>query len=599
MTFFGLTPAAAWMLLAGVAGAVLALYLLKPSPRRVAVASGLIWRRVLEQRRRRPERWRWWLSLLLALAIALSIAFALTRPDFDAVAGGASDVLVVVDTSPGMAVRGADGRTRLDLAAEEVERIAAAAGGGSRFMLADTTHRIATPAFEGRQEIVARARALEPGYGERAWFPELGTLPDLRDSRQVWFVTDGVSPLQVPESVRVVSVFRNADNVGITAFELRASPGDPRRHDAFVEVSNASAGNKLVRLRIAGVDGTPIDRELRLDGGMRTSLVVDVSGLGEGPVRASVASDGDGLALDDVAYAFLPGKSRVRVALVTPGNAALARALRALPRVDLQILPPSRATGLSGFDAALFDRVTPEARPGIPALLIAPRPAAWLGAGAGAVGKTHVAAWDTGHPLLARATLKDVLIERAQPLRVTEDAQLRLSAVARGPNEEALVLAGGDGHRLAVLAFSLQASNFAQQPGFPPFIANAVNWLTREASAVSRPLGQVVVPANARVLDLEGGEVATREVPGGALFEAREPGLFTAMTDTSRVRIAVNLLDARVTGVNASALAGAVQRDSPSAAPRVARVDPWILLLAAASLLLALEWWSYNRRVTL
>ena len=61
MTFFGLTPAAAWMLLAGVAGLVVALYLLKPSPRRVAIASNLVWRRVLEQRRRRPERWRWWL----------------------------------------------------------------------------------------------------------------------------------------------------------------------------------------------------------------------------------------------------------------------------------------------------------------------------------------------------------------------------------------------------------------------------------------------------------------------------------------------------------------------------------------------------------
>lgn len=599
MTFFGLTPAAAWMLLAGVAGLVVALYLLKPSPRRVAIASNLVWRRVLEQRRRRPERWRWWLSLLLALAIALSIAFALTRPELDTLAGGASDVLIVVDTSPSMGVRGAHGRTRLELAADEVERIVEAAGGGSRFMLADTTHRISTPAFAARQDIVAQARALEPGFGERAWFPDLATLPGVRDSRQLWFVTDGVAPVQVPGSVRVASVFRNADNVGITAFELRASPGDARRHDAFVEVSNGSAGNKQVRLRIAGVASTPIDRQLQLDGGARTSLVIDVSSLGEGPVRASVTSDGDGLAVDDIAYAFLPGKSRVRVALVTPGNAALAQVLRALPRVDLQIVPPARSAGLSGFDAALFDRVTPQERPSVPALLIAPRPAPWLGLGAGAVTGTRVATWDARHPLLARARLTDVLIERAQPLRTgSSDADPGLTALARGPGDEGLLLAGRTGRRLAVLAFSLQASNFAQQPGFPVFIANAVNWLTREADAASHPLGQVAVPAQARVLDLEGGEVATRAVPGGALFEARAPGLYTAMTGSERVRIAVNLRDARVTAVNASTLASAAQAP-PRALVRVARAEPWILLLAAAALLLALEWWTYNRRVTL
>ena len=192
-----------------------------------------------------------------------------------------------------------------------------------------------------------------------------------------------------------------------------------------------------------------------------------------------------------------------------------------------------------------------------------------------------------------------MLIERAQPLRTgSSDADPGLTALARGPSDEALLLAGRAGRRLAVLAFSLQASNFAQQPGFPVFIANAVNWLTRESDAVSHPLGQVAVPAQARVLDLEGGEVVTRAVPGGALFEARAPGLYTAMTGSERLRIAVNLLDARVTAVNASTLASAAQAP-PRALVRVARAEPWILLLAAAALLLALEWWTYNRRVTL
>jgi len=597
MTFPGLTSAAAWMLLAGVAGLVLLLYLIKPSPRRVAVASSLIWQRVLKERQRRPERWRWWLSLLLALTIALSIALALTRPELLQFAGEAQDVLIVVDTSPSMGARGADGRTRLQRAAEEIERIVAASGGGSRFMLADTTHRIRAPVFETREALVAHARTLEPGLGERPWFPQLGALPGVRERRQLWFVTDGVAPVAVPDATRTVSVFRNADNVGITAFDVRAAPGDVRRRDAFVEVLNGSAGNKLVRLRVAGVGAAPVERSMRLEGGARTGMVIDLSGFGEGPVRASLTSDGDGLALDDVAYGFVPGKDRVRVALVTSGNPALARALRMLPHVQLQLVAPARASALDGVDAAVFDRVTPPRLPSVPALLIAPREIAWLGSGAGGVDETAVAAWDVEHPLLAHASLRDVMIEHARPLR--PGSGVALAPIARGPRDEALILATRAGPRLAVLAFALEDSNFARQPGFPAFLANAVNWLTREAGAQPRALGQIAVPAGARVLDLDGREQALRPVPGAALFEARQPGLFTAMTATGRTRFAVNLLDAHASAVNASALASAPAAVATAPASRLARVDPWILLLAAAALLLALEWWTYNRRVTL
>jgi len=599
MTFLGLTPAAAWVLLAGVAGLVLLLYLIKPSPRRITVASSLIWQRVLEQRQRKPERWRWWASLLLALAIGLAIAFALTRPELAALAGGAEDVLIVVDTSPSMGARSADGSTRLERAVIEVERIAAAAGGGSRFMLADTTHQIPTPVFVPREAVGGGARGLVPAVAERAWFPDLAGLPGLRAQRQIWFITDGVIPIQAPAEVRTVSVFRNADNVGITAFDVRAAPGDPRRHDAFVQIGNASAGNKTVQLRVAGVGGEPIDRSLRVDAGASANVVVDISGLGEGPVRVSVASEADGLALDDVAFGFLPAKARVRVALVTPGNSTLVRALRMLPRVDVQLLPPARSAGLAGFDAVIFDRVTPDAPPTLPTLLIAPRATAWLGRDGGVLAETSIAAWDDAHPLLARAGLRDVLIERVQPLRTAEQGGIRFSVIARGPKDEPLMLATREGPRVAVVAFALEASNFAQQPSFPAFLANAVNWLTHEAGAVAHRLGQVSVPAEARVLDLDGAEVLTRAVPGGAVFEARRPGLYTAITSMEQLRIAANLLDPQITAINASALGATQPSDVPAPVSSVARVDPWIVLMAAAALLLALEWWTYNRRVTL
>ena len=55
MRFLALTPGLAAALLLAVAGAVLLLYLLKPSPRRLIVSSTQLWRRVLRERKRTPE----------------------------------------------------------------------------------------------------------------------------------------------------------------------------------------------------------------------------------------------------------------------------------------------------------------------------------------------------------------------------------------------------------------------------------------------------------------------------------------------------------------------------------------------------------------
>jgi hypothetical protein len=86
--------------------------------------------------------------------------------------------------------------------------------------------------------------------------------------------------------------------------------------------------------------------------------------------------------------------------------------------------------------------------------------------------------------------------------------------------------------------------------------------------------------------------------PGATLFDAGQPGLYTAVTREDRIRVAVNLLDPQVTALNASRFAqGAVPLAPNQDTPPVG-TDPWIVLLVLAALLLALEWWTYNRRVT-
>jgi hypothetical protein len=237
----------------------------------------------------------------------------------------------------------------------------------------------------------------------------------------------------------------------------------------------------------------------------------------------------------------------------------------------------------------------------VPALLIDPPAAAWLPKRGPELGEVRVASWDGSHPLLAGMSLRDVVVERAVQRSVQGGQRAPvLHALARGPGNEPLLLASAAGRRYAVLNFALQASNFPQQAGFPAFLANAVDWLTREPRALSYGIGQVRLPgAQARVLDLDGSPVATREVPGATLFEAEHPGMFSALTRDQRLRIAVNVLDARLTEVNAGRFAGSPPAPAAPARALLWRTDPWIVLLALAVVLLAVEWLMYNRRVTL
>jgi hypothetical protein len=116
-----------------------------------------------------------------------------------------------------------------------------------------------------------------------------------------------------------------------------------------------------------------------------------------------------------------------------------------------------------------------------------------------------------------------------------------LTTLARGPDNEALILATQNGRRFAVLSFALDASNFALQPGFPGFLANTVDWLTREPRAQTQQPGLVRLPiSGARVLDYDAHVVPTTEVSAPRYSYAARPGLYTAVTRDQRLRIAVN-----------------------------------------------------------
>ncbi len=594
MSALALSSTAAWWILAASAAAVVLLYLLKPSPRRLLVASTLIWRRVLSSRKRVPDRLRWWMSLLLALSIALCVALALTRPQLAGFGGQAQQVAVVVDDSTTLGALTSDGKRRFDHALERAREAINSGGPESRYLVADTQRTIASPRFETRDAALTTLERLHVVPGGTPVFTDIvaGGVAQVRTV----LVTDGVAGVEPGAKVEMVSVFQIADNVGITAFDVRPIPGDARRQEAYVELSNASAAGKKTELQIAGAGSPPLTRVVDVPSNGAANLVVDVSRFSGGPLRASITTAYDALPIDDVAFSFLPNRRAIHIALVTAGNPALERSLRLLPRVELTVMTPQRFSARTGIDAWVFDRYAPREMPNAPALLFRPSRVDWLPRPTGDTGETTVSAWSNSHPITDSLSLRDVLAQRALAIRDGAHASVIATDASRRP----LILASASGPRWIEVAFALEDSNLPLQSAFPVFLNNAINWMTGEPLALQAGLGLIELPlADARVLDLSGEKVATRQVPGATLIEAAQPGFYTGFAADRRVRMAANVLDPHVTRVNDSALAA--RPPSPPSANATARIAaaPWTTLLVIAALLLAFEWWTYNRRFTL
>jgi hypothetical protein len=597
MTVWPLPLAVGGLAVLGAATAVVLLYLLKPPPSTVVVPSNLIWDRVLRESHPTAQRLRWWLSLLLALLIVTAVTSAVVGlRRADAIAGSAaSKLIVVLDNSPTMATRTTDGSTRLARALVKARALMNERAPDSQIWLSDTMRLVAIPAFRNRTEALAQLAQLHVAHADR---PTIA-LPAKSSHIETVIITDGVSIGSLPAHARVESVFESVENAGITAFELRALPADPHRYMAYVELVNASGIDKQIELAISGLGGKRISRMVPVNAGGTRHELIDVSDFGSGPVRASITMPGDGLAADDIAYAILPARRVMRVALVTNHNPFLEKSLQTQPRVQLTTVTPARYVDARTYDAVVFDRFAPKRRPMVPAILFSPPPVDWLPPLAEEAANLSVVAWNATHPLLENTSLADLSVKQARVF-ILKGRNGAESVIANAPGGVPLIVAREESSRWISVAFALEASNFALQASFPIFMNNALNWLVRERAYLARGLGTIEIPvADAHVVAADGTAVPTQAIAGGSLFEADAPGLFTAVSAHQRLRIAVNLFERRTTEVNKSALAQSRPSPAdPTGVHLVSGIDASFVLLLGAALLLLFEWWSWNRRMT-
>jgi hypothetical protein len=590
MRFLALTGLQAALLALITAGAIVALYFLKLRHRRMVIASSMLWGRVLDERQAQSlwEKLRRLISILAAVVIGLLIALAIARPEIHWLTGGGERTLLVLDTSPSMLARTSDGMTRWEHAVAAALKTVNAAAPSSEFRVADTAGRIDAAPTTDRREIREAIERMKPISG-MASFPE-------RDPQtvHVHFITDGVVPLAMPKGTIRESVFEEAENVAITAFEIRSTASSALAYEAYLEVHNYGKQDREVRLTIAGPGGQHIERALNLKAGGEFGGPFDLSKFEGGGIRATIQAGGDALSLDDTAFAYLPINRTAKTLLVTNGNPYLEALLRLDSLVDVTVIKPEKYQPDPSFDAYIFDGFAPASAPPRPTLFIGETPnTTWLPQTKGTLSKPRFATWSEDHPVMRYVSLHDVALERAGRIENTN-----MQVLAESADHAPLILASEEKQRprWVLTAFSLKNSDFPLHSGFPLFIDNALGWLSRESLALRRQPGVISVPlAQAEIKGLDGERLGSYSQGETTMFEAAEPGLYVATHEDSRQYVAVNLASAQYSNVNKTVST----KDRPAAVTAGwMEQELWFYMIGAAALLLVFEWFTYHRGIT-
>jgi len=585
------------------------LYWLKPPPQKVLIPSTIIWQKVLRERRRRSDFWRWLISLLLALSIGSLLALSLGSPFWGDSPGG-ERLVVVIDNGPTMGSRGASGRSRLERAEEVARSLVATLSDESQVLVADTGGQLGSSGFTSPRAALEEIRRLALSPRADVAFPandyvEGRAKQTEEEPTRVVFVTDGVLIRDVPDGVQLISVFEEAPNVGITAFDLRPVPAEPDRFQALVELTNASASGRRVAVRIDGAGGKTLERRVDLAPGGRVSQLLELTDFVTGAVRCVIDSEDDGFTLDDVAYAYLPGGDGLSVYYVSQPlpsddpeeevlfNPYLESLLPHDRRLETRRLTPSDYSPELSPDLWVFDNFAPPQRPAEPVLVFRPPAAAWLGSSGEFSSPQRLVGTGQGHALLAHVDLSDVVVERGVAL---SPGQATLLA---GTPSQPAILAMETGPRWVSLSFSPAESNFPQLDSFPVFMSNAVGWLT-ENDFLRATLGRLELSGpDAKVADAAGTPIPTRSLAGRTAFDIARPGMYQVELGPRRILVGASLLDAGVSRVNDSVTAGAASAgtDSDPIVERQSR-ELFIPFLMLVVLLMLVEWWSYHRRLT-
>ena len=606
MTFGAVPGWLGWLILAAAGVLAVRLFLVKLRPPRMFIPSLLLWRRVLDDAREQTlwERIRRAVSLVVTALIALALALAAIRPGRSAGESGQASgrLLIVMDSSLSMEAKAGRGETRWARAVAEARRLSASAS-GAELALATTADGLVEGPTTDLALIETALDRIRPGGGDAAAWPRLA------GASAVHFITDGAAARSVDSAVTVHTVFEPADNVGITALEVRPSLTPGNAGDAYLEVGNYAGSAQQVRLRVTRGTVEALDRTFQMGPSEVLRQVIPVPQGGDAALRVRVEAPKNALEADDTAFAWVARSRPITVTVVGERTEWLRDAFTRDPGVRAAFLAPSAWTNelATRSDLVVFDRWAPGEMPAAPTLLFAP-PAntPWLvdrAAGAAAADERRPR-WELpgSHPVVQGVDPFTLSIDRARAY-----SRPSLVPVAQTAQGTPLVYVDeSSGSRMVVVTFVVHESNLTSAPGFPVLLGNALEWLARPSFFATAPgaaapgsvqPGLVTFTGRVqRVTAPDKAPVPLTRVSDTAFAVLKQPGLYSVEAGRARDTFAVNVADPQLSNLTRTS-AFASSRGRPVTAGGSAWAW-WVYCAIAGFALVVAEWWTWQRRIT-
>jgi len=606
----------AGLALGALSAPLIAMYFLRIRRRKIRVSSLLPWHALQKSDKLASpfQRFRKHLLLFLQLLILAALTLAFSRPYLETDANSFRSLVVVVDISASMAAVDVE-PDRLGVAVASAIEVLGGMGPADEAMLvvAGPKTEVVVPFTRDPAKVTAALRRLEAVASEGRLREGLQLALSLAKSRpdvEVVVFSDGggddLSTLATGGAhVTYIKVGRSAENVGLSALDLRRSPVSDLDRQLFVTAENFGRQdvNATVEVYLGGeMIGL---RTEELPGGSPISMVFDLPGDARGDLHVHLDAPGDQLAEDNDAWAVL-AEAASRKVLLVGGDRLTARVLAADPRAEVQLASPSEVTPelLASVDCTLFGGAVPDGMDGLNYAILGPHfggPAKF----AGTLQSPSVIGWQRAHPVLRFVGWDAVTISKTRKV-IDLGGLVPVVDADTGP----LVLAGErHGGRVVQLAFDPFASDLPLRVAWPVLILNTVGWLTEGEPGASEahllPTGTPYirkVPDSVSSAEVLGPDNTSpkAEISDGILrvHDTNRVGIYEVRAGETRTRFAANLLsesESRIAPRTSLGLADSVG-EATVAKLSAGRRELWRPLLLVALFFLMLEWLAWNRR---
>ncbi len=417
----------------------------------------------------------------------------------------------------------------------------------------------------------------------------------------------------------------NTGNVGITQFQVRRSLIDPLGYEILAEVTNASDDAVECRLEIDLNEDVVDVVPLKLTPGQRWSQSFEKTSADGGHLTATI-DRADALATDNRAWAVLPKREMMPMTLVSEGNLFLQKVFESNPLVGLTRVEPSGWKPTAALGITVLHRHVPEQLPSGSFLVIDPRGSCDLWQLGEPVQNPIVSQQDKefSNSLLGHVRLDNVLMPEARQVKFVGDEGVKVLARSLA-GDPLLAIIERPGLKVLLLTVNLDEGDLPLRTAFPILMMNALNWFTenrgelrealptgaiteieivaltagarRESLSLIAPDGRrMALPMQAERLSLGPfDQCGIWRVVTPAIRD-REEGTKLEEGETTLLELACNLADRSESDVRVPKSDEATPTAVVSAS-LLGNRPVWFWLIAFAWLMMAVEWWAYQRRV--